>query len=214
MVLYSLPLAGLVYLLARSSWFQQRLAPSPRYLVAAVAGAGLGLLWALAAAILTLGWLAAFSFPVLICWMFGGVAGLVLGAWRERPSTWPIAAALLLLASLGAAQQFHYAQTPPPSAVLYLKPSATDEEVQRVWEEVVGVPHPSGQGHNLKEGISSVGVSGYEGDQALLTVTFWKSTSQARREQLLKEVAASPLVQRIEPVDPAEYQGIRRSVEH
>lgn len=212
MAVYTAPLAALIFLFVRASWFQDRLTTVARYVVAVAAGLLLGMAWTVIVAILLGGWILAFSFPVAVCWLFGGVCGAVAGAGLANPRTWSAAASLLVLASLGVTYQFHYAQSPPPGIVVYLQSSATHEDVQRVWTEVLGFP--TGLGHQLKDGISGVAAAGYSGDQRMLSVTFWKSTRRIRRDQLISEIRQSPLVERVEAWNGSEPPDVRSSVEY
>lgn len=211
MAVYTAPLAALIFLFVRTSWFQTRLTTVARYVVAAVAGLLVGMGWAVIVALLMGGWIMAFSFPVAICWMFGGVCGATAGAGLASPRTWLAAAVLLVLASLGVTHQFRYAQSPPPGIIVYLRSSATHEDVQSVWTEVLGFP--TERGHQLKDGISGVAAAGYSGDQPMLSVTFWKSTRRSRRDQLISEIRQSPFVERVEAWDSSEQPDVRSSVE-
>jgi hypothetical protein len=78
--LWSIPLAAIVAFLAlrvRRTWGEFALAW--RALGSAVAGIALGVAYAFAAYFLSGGWVLAFGFPVLYCWVIGAVAGLVVG---------------------------------------------------------------------------------------------------------------------------------------
>lgn len=54
-----------------------------RYVMAITGGGLAGLLWTIVVAYLLGPWFGAFSFPVLFCWVAGGVAGLVLALPKE-----------------------------------------------------------------------------------------------------------------------------------
>jgi hypothetical protein len=211
MAFWSLPLVLLVYVLLRFPWFGASPNVLRAYIFAVVFGMGAGLVWSLAAGLLLGPWIGAFSFPALACWLFAAVFGLVFGVWLHRRQTWPAAAAIVIVSSAGLAWSFVEGKTPPPTYVLYFKAGATDDDVQRVWEEVLGYRTPSG--FALRDGISGVAATGEAGDQQLLTLTFWKSTSEARRNALLDSIVASPLVDHFRPAAPGDPRA-RRSVEY
>ncbi len=185
-----------------------------RYLLPLVGGPLVGISWTYFAALLLGGWIGAFSFPVLFCWVFAATCGLTLAAWLPQRSTWPWAATLLAVSIVALGRANAYASAPEPRVTLYLKPGATPDEVQQVWETVVGRPSSTGQGHDLLPGISGVGASGYLGDQAMLTVSFWKGTRKTSRDSVIALILQSPLVQRIEPVPETDTSGVRTSVSY
>src|SRR3954471_4643396 len=115
MVVWSVPLAILVAVLTgrlgRSRLISGALL---RYLVLVLLGAVAGYLWTLFAAILLGGWIGAFSFPVLFCWVGAGVAGGITAAWLTQPRSWPVAAVLTFAMVLGVARLNAYARAPEP----------------------------------------------------------------------------------------------------
>ena len=60
-----------------------------RWAAAAAVGGTLGLLWSYTAALLLGGWIFGFGFPVLYCWVFGGVAAGVSAAVLARREASP-----------------------------------------------------------------------------------------------------------------------------
>lgn len=82
MGIWSLPLGGIVRLAMCQAAPRLRAArPRTRHAVLALLGGVLGYLWTAAVA-LTLGsWFLLFSFPVLFCWIAGGVLGGGAAAW-------------------------------------------------------------------------------------------------------------------------------------
>src|SRR5215203_4483100 len=76
MFFWSLPLGGMVAFVTGRSF--QPLSKKSRLVEAsalAAIGTVAGIVWTLAAAAILGGWIGAFSFPVLYCWMIGGLAG-------------------------------------------------------------------------------------------------------------------------------------------
>lgn len=93
MGLWSVVFAGIVFLAARVLHVGTRVWATWRsYLLAVVIGPTLGLGCFAALAVARGGWTVAF--PVFVCWAFGGAIGLLAGAVRVQPRSWPIAAAL------------------------------------------------------------------------------------------------------------------------
>ena len=215
MAIWSLPLAALVAVGARlcGAWINRRPA-LVAYPVAVLLGGALGLLTFVPAALLLGGWMGAFSFPVLFCWIFGGVVGVGSLVWIGRRHTWPAAVLLALAAVVVLARANSYAQAPEPRIRVYAKANATDAEVQQIWTDVIGQPHPSGQGSDMLDGLSGASASGHEGPHEILTVSFRKATSREQRDSIIAHIRRSPLVARVEPVAPTDRSGVRVSVEY
>jgi len=210
MVFWSVPVAAGVCL--ASLLVLKPAKPAFRYLAAVLLGVGIGVAWTVGAAFLLGGWIFAFSFPVPVCWTAAGVAGLVAAVWVDSPKTWWIAVLLLSLTAIGVARTFRYAQEPPPRVVLHLKPGITEAEIHDVWDKVLGETHPGRTGVDLKEPISDISRD-VVAHEVVFVVGFRKGQTAAR-DHLLAEVARSPLIARIEPVDPSEPAKVRRSVEY
>jgi hypothetical protein len=140
------------------------------------------------------------SFPVLFCWVFGGVLAGIAAAWINHPRSWPTGLLLVGIALAALGRLNAYAQAPEPQMRVVVKPGATSDEVQRVWNEVLG--HPTGRGneHYMLREFSSVSAGGYEGESAILRVAIRKSTNQRQRDSLVALIRRSPLVVRIDTV--------------
>jgi len=186
--------------------------PAYRYLLALLLGTGIGVSWTVGVSFLLGGWIFAFSFPVPVSWAAAGVVGLITAVCVESPRTWWVAVVLVSLTAVGVARTFQYAQEPPPRVTLYLKPGVTEAEIQNVWDDVLGEKHAGRQGIDLKEPISGISRD-LSHDEVVLVVSFWKGQAAAR-EKLIAEIARSPLIARIEPVDPAKPANVRRTVEY
>jgi len=210
LLVWTLPLAALVYGAAR---FLDNKPVGWRYVAALVLGPLLGLTVYLSVALLLGGWIMAFSFPVLFCWVFGGLLGLILTAWMPQ-RTWPIALLLAGTAALALYRANAYARAPEPRIALYLKSGATPADIQYVWEHVIGRPSATGQGFDLLDGISGAGASGYAGEQPILTVSIWKRTSQRTRDSLIALIRQSPLIERVVLVPASDTSGVRTSVSY
>ena len=216
MLLWSLPLGGLVALVVR---VPARLAARrgvPALLAAHATAVALGLLvgvlWTASAASLLGPWIGAFSFPVLACWALGAVAGLLSATTAARPRAWPLAVALMALAGLGALTWVRVARRPPPTARVYFRPGTTAEEMTRWRESVfVGPPPPSGVGHFLPPHVQSYSEGG-KGGRFTVQFTFFKGTNLAQQDSLLAALRQVPLVERVEMLPAAGATG--RAPEH
>jgi len=85
MLLWSLPLGGLVSFVMRRAVprFENR-QPRTQSLALAIIGVIVGFLWTFLAALILGAFIGAFSFPVLYCWMLGGLLGGVAAARFAR----------------------------------------------------------------------------------------------------------------------------------
>jgi hypothetical protein len=215
MAIWSLPLVALVAVGARLCGARLNHWPAPvAYPVAVLLGGALGLLTFVVTAFVLGPWIGAFSFPVLFCWVFGGVVSLGSLVWIGRRQTWPAAVLLALAAVVVLARANTYAQAPAPRIRVYAKANATDAEVQQIWTDVIGQPHPSGQGSDMLDGLSGASASGREGQHQILTVSFRKATRRERRDSIIARIRRSPLVARVEAVAPSDRSGVRVSVEY
>jgi hypothetical protein len=177
-------------------------------------GAVAGYLWTLVVAAVLGPWIGAFSFPVLFCWIAGGVSAGITAAWLLRPRSWPGAALLTVVLLLSLGRLNTYARAPEPRIRVIVKARATPEEVQRVWTDVLGRPTTRPGEHTMLPGLSAVAASGSEGESEVLTVSFEKRTSQRERDSLVSRIRRSPLVARVEVVPATDTVGVRPSVSY
>jgi lysylphosphatidylglycerol synthetase-like protein (DUF2156 family) len=215
MIFWSLPLGLMIA--ATLSVLSRRLARTRtrwHYVALVPIGATIGFSWTIAAAFILGGWIGAFSFPVLFCWVFGGVLGGIAAAWINQPRSWPTGLLLAVFALAALGRLNVYAQAPEPRVRVILKPGATSAEVQRVWNEVLGHPIGRGDEHYMLPELSSVSASGYDGKSAVLTVAIRKSTSQRQRDSLVALIRSSPLVVRVANVPARDTSGVRSSVSY
>lgn len=215
MVMWSLPLGVLLALAVRV--LEGRLVSASaiwRYLVLVPVGGIVGFLWTVLAAALLGGWIGAFSFPVLFCWVAGGLLGGIVAASHGHPATWPIAALLAIITVVGLESMNAYARAPEPRIRVVVSPDASPEEVQRVWTEVLGRPSTRPGEHYMLPGIRSVAATGREGASQVLTVAFDKRTTWKERDSLMTMILRSPLVARIDTVPKSDRSGVRTSVSY
>jgi hypothetical protein len=215
MLLWSLPLAAAVAALTgRLTRSLTTTGALGHYVVLVPLGTLSGGLWTVCAAILLGGWIGAFSFPVLFCWVGAGVMGGITAAWLARPHSWPVAVVLILGLGLGIAQLNTYAQAPEPRIRVVVKAGATPDEIEQVWTDVLGRRTGRGKEHYMLPSLTSVAASGTEGNSSVLTVSFSKGTSKAERERVIAEIRHSPLVQRVDSVPASDSSGVRTSVSY
>lgn len=82
---------------------------------------------------------------------------------------------------------------------VYLKASASEEDVKQVYLTVLGTPYRDRPaGFSLREGIVSVALAGDEA-QTILYVRLRDGLRRAERDSLLAAFRRSPLVSRVEP---------------
>jgi hypothetical protein len=118
-------------------------------------GAILGVLWTLLAATILGGWILAFSFPVLLCWVAGGFLGGIAAALSIHPRSWPIAALLTLVGAVGILRIHTWASEPERAIRVVLKPMATEGEVDSVWINVLSRRTGRGDEHYFVPSINS-----------------------------------------------------------
>lgn len=141
------------------------------------------------------GWIGAFSFPVFHCWLGGTLASCATCVLVRRPKTWLAASFVVAGSFVSTIGLFKIIYAQPADLVIHIVPSATSEQIEMVWSEVLGIPHPSGRGHSFLPGIRSVSRADGEGE-ARLRVTFARGTSVQRRAEVVTRILASPLVSR------------------
>lgn len=210
MVVWSLPLAGLIYVSFRPV-VARLAAASPvwRYVVLVVLGGLLGLAWTVAAALLLGGWILAFSFPVLFCWISGGLVAGSVAAWRSERRTWPAAVVLVLLVIVALLRLNDYAQAPAPRVRVVLAPGTDNADEERFWREVVGRPGRRAGEFDLLDGISSVAATGHDAGRSVFTVTFRKSLDREERDSLIAQIRRSRIVGSLEVLPESDSSGVR-----
>jgi hypothetical protein len=202
MTLWSLPLAiGMAVLMPRLVARLRSGNLAHAYAILVSSGLLVGGVWTIAAAIVLGAWIAAFSFPVLVCWSIGGLVGGAVAAWLKRPQSWPIAVLVVGLGASASVRVNAYASAPAPAIRVVIKPNATEGEIHRVWTDVVGRRIGQGEEHHLLPSLSSVGADAYEGRSVVLVARFWRGTSKRTRDSVIAEITRSPLVVRVDTVE-------------
>jgi len=161
-------------------------------------GATVGFAWTLLASIMLGGMIYAFSFPVLLCWIAGGVLGGIIAAWWRHPRQWPTEGKLVFVGVFSLVRVQQWASQPERAIRVVIKPNANEAEVDSVWMDVLG--HRTGRGaeHALLPEFSSVGGEPREGASPVLVAEFWSGTSQRVRDRVVAQIMRSPLVLRVD----------------
>jgi hypothetical protein len=154
----------------------------------------LGITTTVLASLILGGWVMAFSFPVLFCWVVAGLLAGVVAAWLMSPKSWPAAIALTTLIIFALFRANVYAQAPEPRLRVVLAPGLNSYDVNRFWQEVIGSPGPHPGEHALLDGISGAGVAGYENESTVIVVSLSKHLRADRRDVILAKIRQSPLV--------------------
>lgn len=200
MIAWSLPLAGLIYvafsqLVVRLS----RMHTAWLYVTLTLVGAAAGIVWTIVAALLLGGWIAAFSFPVLFCWVSSGLASGIACVWMQRPRSWPLATVVIVSVAVALLQLGKFALAPEPVVDVVLAPGTTQADEERFWMDVIG--QRTGRTpteHTLLDGISAAGISAYEAGRPVITVRFNKRLSRKRRDSLIARIQRAPIVARVD----------------
>ena len=196
MVTWSVPLALLVYLCFRP--ITRRISSSSgvwAYLLMAPVGAVVGLIWTIMASLVLGGYMAAFSFPIVLCWVGGGILAGLVAALMTAPKWWPMAIAVSLLTVFVFARATSYAQSSPSHAIrVVLAPGLSNSDVDRFWREVIGGANPKASGHVLADGIAGAGVADYQDGSPVIMVDLRSRISDERRDSILAMIRRSPLV--------------------
>lgn len=199
MATWSSPLAlGVAVVIPVVARRVSRLGIAPALLTLLGAGVMLGVLWTGAVAMILGGWIATFSFPVLVCWTAGGFFGGVTAVCLERPRSWRLAAAAGLVGVLGISRVDAYEPAPERAIRVILRPMATDDDVEKVWTTVLARRTGRGDEHTFLPSLSSIAASGREGSSPVLVATFWSGVSQRTRDSVVAEIARSPLILRVD----------------
>ena len=166
MTTWSLPLAfGIAGFMPALSGRISRFSAPLSYSVFAASGVMLGFLWAVLVALVLGGWIAAFSFPVLWCWVVGGFFGGLAAGWMIHPRSWTVAAVLIVLASVAIVRINNYASEPERAIRVVIKADANAEEVDSVWMDVLGRRTGRGAEHAILPSLSSVSAEPKEGNR-------------------------------------------------
>jgi len=173
---------------------------TPNFLLLLSVGALIGIVWSIAAALLLGAWIAAFSFPVLICWVAASAVGASTAASLSQPRSWAATAVVAGLVALGMQRVDRYRPAPEAAVRVVLRPNATVADVDRVWTTVLGRRTGRGDEHNLLPSLSSVSVGSREGSSPVLLATFGRGTSERTQDSVVAQIRRSPLVLRVDPL--------------
>jgi hypothetical protein len=199
---WTLPGAGLVLLVAGLlSSATRGLTSLVAVVVHAVAGTALGFAWTLAAAASLGPWMRAFSFPVAPIWTIAGALGLIGAVISCRPRSWPLAVLAACIPVVTVVVITRSVPPPPLQAIVTLVEGATHGDAAVVVNTVISRPEPGKKGVRPLLGISTLGPWDV-GGRKRFKLGFHRSTTAERRTEILREIAASPLVAGVEDVVP------------
>ena len=194
MVFWSLPLALLVYFGFTGILRSFQLSPAARHLTLTLVGAFLGFV-TMAFAVMILGpAIAAFSFPVFICWVVAGASAGFAAAVLSSPSRWLVGAVPVVLVWYALIQLSHFASAPEVQILVALQPGLSASDEQRFWTDVIGTPGLHGTGHGMLDGISAASAAGHEKGAALFVVSLQRRVDAQRAESIISLIRRSPLV--------------------
>ena len=149
-------------------------------------------------------WLGAFSFPAPTLWLLGALLGSMAAALMVHRQGWLLAGVTCAVPLLGAILFARAETAKPPDIIIHIQEGLPTSQRERVWCEVLGHPAPSGIGCSPLPGIQTT--SAFDGDgESRYRVGFQPGTTSARRDEIVKEVAKSPLVGRVEDYDPNRH---------
>ena len=198
-IFWSLPPSAAVFLMFRKLKPHLRdTAAFWRYALLSILGGTLGFGWTVIAALLLGGWIAAFSVPVLLCWIAGGAFAGIAAAWHSDSRSWPVA---LLSSVLIVAMLFAEGKSmlePAPHMRVVLRPETTHADIDRFWNEVVGDPGRTPTEHSMIEGVSGVGIVDYEDGRPVFDVRIRKGVSRERRDSIVARIRGASFVARLD----------------
>jgi len=82
--------------------------------------------------------------------------------------------------------------------IIYFNVGVSDSQVSTFWHQVLSRPRTDGRGYDSREGVADMGrlfraVEGHEG----ISVSFFPSATQAQRDELERDIKASPIVYKV-----------------
>ncbi len=172
------------------------------YLAVAVLGTLAALASTSAVALIIGGWIGAFSFPVFFCWLTGALTAFACVPLLRRPATWLCALPTVALPIVGMVALLRVALAQPADLLVHIAHGTTPQQIETIWTDVLGTPHPSGRGHSHIEGVGSISRSD-GGGEARIRVSFRHGTCAERRAEVVQRVLASPLVARTSDLEPS-----------
>jgi hypothetical protein len=146
---WSLPLGLTIAAFGHRPRFE-RLRPSWRALVITAVGCLAGVAWTLLGWLAVGGWMLAWDFPVLYCWVLAGAVG-ALGAAVAEKVVHPAAAGISLasvVAALGGL--WLYGTRPEPAVLIVYREHPEFDAAQRVLDSVLTRPYHTGVGRETR----------------------------------------------------------------
>jgi hypothetical protein len=177
--------------------------------VASLAGLAFGVAWTFLVALILGGWIGAFGFPVLLCWIVGSVVGFLGSAVAIRPRVWLGAASFAVAVPVAAAGALAWLSQAPADAIVYFKPGTTHEQVAHVWNEVLATPTERGTEH--LDGVQSMAAAGDATRQGI-RLSFRPGTSEERKAEILSRTDSVPYVDEIVDTPRPTREDVRKAL--
>jgi hypothetical protein len=200
-VMYAVPPAILTGVGAIGMRSIGRSRPVLGYAAAIVAGVIVGLAWTYAVAFALGGWFLAIGVPPLPVWIAGAVAGLTAGvparAWATSLGM-PVVSGVLSAALLSGAVLALQEARQHPGFIAVFQEHVTTDEINEVWEEVLGTP--ANRGFELLPGIRSLRATSYDGQDAI-AIDFWPGAADEEIERVRVALDGSPHIDKVLVVD-------------
>ena len=147
------------------------------------------------------GWFLAIGVPPLPVWIAGAVAGLTAGvparAWATSLGL-PVVSGVLSAALLSGAVLALQEARQYPGFVAVFQAHVTTDEVNDVWEEVLGTP--TNRGFELLPGIRSLRATSYDGQDAI-AIDFWPGAADEEIESVWVALDGSPHIDKVVVAD-------------
>jgi hypothetical protein len=175
--------------------------------IASLAGLVFAVAWTFLVALVLGGWMGAFGFPVLLCWIVGSVFGFLASAVVVWPRIWPAAGGLAAALPIATAAVLSWLSHAPADAIVYLKPGTTHEQATHVWNEVLATPTERGFKH--LEGVQSMAAADDDARQGI-RLSFQPGTSEERKAAILALARAVPFVDEIVDTPRPTQEDVRR----
>jgi len=174
---------------------------SPLKTVTAAAGWGVCFVVGetMALALLLGPWVGAFSFPVVPCWGVAAILALILAGGLEPDRGSVAAAGAIPVACLAAFVAYERATRPLDDLLIYFGPDVTREQVEYVWNDVLG--RRAGSVSLPADGVLRLGYATYN-DRPAIRVAFATGASRSRRAEVREALRKVATVAELVDTDP------------
>jgi hypothetical protein len=196
-VIYAVPLVFLAAFGALRIRAMGRSRPVWAYTAATVGGVVLGLAWTYVVALFLGGWFFAISVPPIPVWIAAAVAGLATGVparSRSASIALPVATAVLSAAVITGGLAVVQDVRQHPGFIAVFRAGATIDQVNHVWQNVVGTTTERGTKH--LPGVQGLGTTSYDGREAI-AIEFFPNATDAEIARVRQALEASPYIDEV-----------------